>query len=248
MEVSENMTFSAKNDKAILNAVSWAPGESRWVSTLISGPPRVMSHLLISCLAVGLCNLGASFTARKKSSHISFFRSQMLDREGKREKILEGKLREIKIKLKKQNEQQTLELLKQAEKLSEDIKVQEEAPKAKPSLEEGSSKLFFFCRHHRIIFWPFSVLIGTAEGEFNQMIEEELQRRIKELEAHDNPKKSPRVRKKKEEDADDASDGEEPHEEAVNGTQNGEHTNGTTNGHHHENGDNESEVDVERET
>lgn len=71
---------------------------------------------------------------------------QMLDRESKREKILEGKLREIKIKLKKQQEQEvaraTAELLaRQAEKAAEEVKATEEAPKIIPTLSEGIWKL-----------------------------------------------------------------------------------------------------------
>jgi hypothetical protein len=64
----------------------------------------------------------------------------MLDRESKREKILEGKLREIKIKLKKQQEEETRAaelLLRQAEIAAEDIKAQEETPKVKPSMSHG---------------------------------------------------------------------------------------------------------------
>lgn len=98
-----------------------------------------MSRLLISCLAVGLCNEFAHTILLLRRP------PQMLDRENKREKILEGKLREIKIKLKKQQEQQALELLRQAEKTSEDIKAQEEAPKAKPSLEQSRSSVVVFC-------------------------------------------------------------------------------------------------------
>lgn len=60
----------------------------------------------------------------------------MLDREGKREKILEGKLREIRIKLKKQQEQQEL-LLRQAEKAAEEIK---EEPQVKPQLNQCENK------------------------------------------------------------------------------------------------------------
>ena len=67
----------------------------------------------------------------------------MLDRENKREKILEGKLREIKIKLKKQQEQQEARasdlLARQAEKAAEDVKTQEEVPLVKPSLSQSKS-------------------------------------------------------------------------------------------------------------
>lgn len=70
--------------------------------------------------------------------HLFLSFRQMLDRESKREKILEGKLREIKIKLKKQMEQQEARaaalLAKEAEKAAvEEIKAQEEVPKVKPS-------------------------------------------------------------------------------------------------------------------
>lgn len=61
----------------------------------------------------------------------------MLDRESKREKILEGKLREIKIKLKKQQEQQEARandlLARQAEKNAEEVKPAE----VKPSLSQS---------------------------------------------------------------------------------------------------------------
>jgi hypothetical protein len=63
----------------------------------------------------------------------------MLDRESKREKILEGKLREIKIKLKKQQEEEARAaemLLRQAENAAENIKAAEEA-KAKPSMAQS---------------------------------------------------------------------------------------------------------------
>jgi len=65
----------------------------------------------------------------------------MLDRESKREKILEGKLREIKIKLKKQVELQDAKvsdlLQLQAEMPPEDNKVQDDLPKIKPELVQG---------------------------------------------------------------------------------------------------------------
>lgn len=111
-------------------------------------------------------------------------------------------------------------------------------------------------------YFKILALIETAENEFNQLIEEELQRRIKEHEAHEHPekpRKSPKNRKKKEEHEEVAHDSDkEEHEEDVavlNGTanvQNGhEHTNGvTTNGHtngttngHHENGHNKNGFD-----
>ena len=67
----------------------------------------------------------------------------MLDRESKREKILESKLREIKIKLKKQAEQQDavysdlLEL--QAELPPEDLEkdADDGLPKIKPEVVQG---------------------------------------------------------------------------------------------------------------
>lgn len=69
----------------------------------------------------------------------------MLDRESKREKILEGKLREIKIKLKKQQEQQEARasdlLLRQAEKTAEDGKTQQEVPMVKPSVSQGKGNV-----------------------------------------------------------------------------------------------------------
>lgn len=67
----------------------------------------------------------------------------MLDRESKREKILEGKLREIKIKLKKQLEEEARAaelLLRQAEVTADDIKAQEEMPKVKSSTSQGKLK------------------------------------------------------------------------------------------------------------
>ena len=65
----------------------------------------------------------------------------MLDRESKRERILEGKLREIKIKLKKQVELQDAKvsdlLQLQAEMPPEENKVQDDLPKIKPELVQG---------------------------------------------------------------------------------------------------------------
>lgn len=65
----------------------------------------------------------------------------MLDRESKREKILEGKLREIKIKLKKQLEDEARaaeQLLRQAE-TTDTSKAQEEV-KAKPTMAQSKYK------------------------------------------------------------------------------------------------------------
>lgn len=182
----------------------------------------------------------------------------MLDRESKREKILEGKLREIKIRLRKQQEQQDSKaadlLLRQAEKAAaEEIKTHEELPKVKPSLDQGSvNKLFCFFRF-KFFFFLLLVLIESAENEFNQMIEEEIQRRIKEQEAHDQPEKPKRSRSHKKKDGlSDApveSETDEHHSEtpATNGTAN-EQTNGTSNGHHHENGHNENGTATKHET
>ncbi|CAG9806675.1 unnamed protein product [Chironomus riparius] len=170
MEVSENMSFSAKNDKAILNA--------------------------------------------------------MLDRESKREKILEGKLREIKIKLKKQVELQDAKvsdlLQLQAEMPPEENKVQDDLPKIKPELVQA--------------------LIETADKDFFSMINEETQKRIKALDndGHDKPKKSKGHKKKHEDDGTDTETHMEHSTEepvSINGI-NGHHENGTaTNGYHNnENG------------
>lgn len=66
----------------------------------------------------------------------------MLDRESKREKILEGKLREIKIKLKKQKEEEARNaelLLRQAENAAENIKAQDEA-EGKPTTAQSKWK------------------------------------------------------------------------------------------------------------
>lgn len=71
----------------------------------------------------------------------------MLDRESKREKILEGKLREIKIKLKKQLEEEAKAaelLLRQAEIAADDIKAQEDMPKVKSSTSQSKFKLGAF--------------------------------------------------------------------------------------------------------
>lgn len=77
----------------------------------------------------------------------------MLDRESKREKILEGKLREIKIKMKKQQELQEARisdlLSLQAEKPPDEIKVQDDLPKVKSSLSQGN--LFILKKKKKII-------------------------------------------------------------------------------------------------
>lgn len=65
----------------------------------------------------------------------------MLDRESKREKILEGKLREIKIKLKKQHELQDAKvsdlLQLQAEMPPAENKIIDDLPKIKPEQIQG---------------------------------------------------------------------------------------------------------------
>lgn len=110
----------------------------------------------------------------------------MLDREGKREKILEGKLREIRIKLKKQQEQQEF-LLRQVDKTAEDIKdeteVKAQLSKSELSMFHTVTKLSEFrgkSINPALFFMSLTVLIETAEREFHQATEEELQRRIKD--------------------------------------------------------------------
>lgn len=171
----------------------------------------------------------------------------MLDRESKREKILEGKLREIKIKLKKQQEQQEARakdlLARQAEKAIEEVKAQEEVPLVKPSLSQSKENCQPAGVNYLNIHYLSPALIETAVIEFNQMIEEELQRRIAEQETqeqNENYKKSPKIEKKKENGLSGPveSDNEEQKHDlhAENGTQNGHQSNGTSNGHHDENG------------
>lgn len=81
----------------------------------------------------------------------------MLDRENKREKILEGKLREIKIKLKKQQEAADL-LARQAEKAVEDVK--DDVPLVKPSLSQSMSN---FLRLSTECEFCFSLLIHSYD-------------------------------------------------------------------------------------
>lgn len=82
------------------------------------------------------------------------------------------------------------------------------------------------------------------------MIEEEIQRRIKEQEQHEQHekhKKSPKVHKKKDEAIDEAQLNTDS-TPAANGAANGTHVNnGTTNGNHHENGDDENESVAEED-
>lgn len=66
--------------------------------------------------------------------------TKMLDRESKREKILEGKLREIKIKLRKQQEQMESRasemLARQSEKSADEVKAEEQL-KLMPSTSQS---------------------------------------------------------------------------------------------------------------
>jgi hypothetical protein len=78
-------------------------------------------------------------------------------------------------------------------------------------------------------------LIETAENEFNLVVEEEIQRRIKEQETQDEQdkkRKSPKLKKRDDTDAtapDSDTDNQKQSQEA-------DLENGTENGHHHENG------------
>lgn len=182
---------------------------------------------------------------------------QMLDRESKREKILEGKLREIKIKLKKQQEQAEARasalLAAQAEKANEEVKVQEEPLKVIPSLDQGKRREPVCEQLEAKFAFPIPVLIETAETEFYQMVEEELQRRAKEVELpdhHEKPKKASKSKPKV--DSSDAlvdsdTDDQQPEvAENGNGHDNGHHVNGATNGHTngHSNGHTNGHSDV----
>lgn len=105
----------------------------------------------------------------------------MLDREGKREKILEGKLREIRIKLKKQHEQEQL-ALRQAEKATDEIKDEPEVKVAlsQSKFERGEMRFHTTGRCSLALSLMLSVLIETAEREFHEATAEEVQKRIKE--------------------------------------------------------------------
>lgn len=74
----------------------------------------------------------------------------MLDRESKREKILEGKLREIKIKLKKQADEslKIMDLLPLQAELppEEKEKVEDDLPKIKPELVQSKLKFFIIVK------------------------------------------------------------------------------------------------------
>lgn len=95
-----------------------------------------------------------------------------------------------------------------------------------------------------------TALIDTAVSEFNEMIEEEIQRRIKEQETHEHQekqKKSPKVQRNKEDGSLEQfeSDSEEFPQETLteNRAVNGHPSNGTSNGHHNVNGHNENNVE-----
>jgi hypothetical protein len=96
-----------------------------------------------------------------------------------------------------------------------------------------------------------SVLIEGAEKEFNEMIEEELQRRIKEQEDQEqitqNSKKLYRSRKHQDGSVDESSN-ETDSEDRQETTQNGIHSNGTSNGNHQANGHNENGNALKSET
>lgn len=85
------------------------------------------------------------------------------------------------------------------------------------------------------LFTLHAVLIQSTENEFNLMIEEEIQRRIKEQEAQDQQdkmRKSPRLKKRDDTDA----TGPESEIDDQQNSQDAAIENGTSNGHHHENG------------
>lgn len=90
-------------------------------------------------------------------------------------------------------------------------------------------------------------MIETAETEFYQMVEEEIQHRIKEQEAQEehDKKRLPKVHKTKNENGSDTEDHQDENSLTMNG--NGTHSNGSANGHHRENGHNENGNNVELE-
>lgn len=156
----------------------------------------------------------------------------MLDRESKRERILEGKLREIRIKIKKEQE----EAAKAAQQAALAAEMKDEMPTLKPSNSE-SEQLETIVDECSVIAFVL-VLIDSAEMEFNDAVEEELQRRIKEEEedhSQAQEKKSHKPRKKREGENGDSKDTDVDDELDDLPVTNG-HSNGTSNGHHHENG------------
>jgi hypothetical protein len=162
----------------------------------------------------------------------------MLDRESKREKILEGKLREIKIKLKKQYDLQDAkvsDLLQLQAIMPPEEKVQDDLPKIKPELVQSKKDLIFFYFKRNLLSCSLAVLIESADKDFFAMINEETQRRIKDLEHDgiDKPRKSPKGHKHKPSSSsdvhhDDQSTEAEPDTE-ITSEQNGNHEN--ENGH-----------------
>jgi hypothetical protein len=123
MEVSENMTTSGKNDKAILNAVS-SPFvfHSDFRALVACNEPFVTSGVVV-----------AGTRSELPSTLPLSSRFQMLDRESKRERILEGKLREIRIKIKKEQE----EAAKAAQQAALAAEMKDETPVLKHSTSEG---------------------------------------------------------------------------------------------------------------
>lgn len=84
------------------------------------------------------------------------------------------------------------------------------------------------------LFTVHAVLIQSTENEFNLMIEEEIQRRIKEQEAQDQQdkmRKSPRLKKRDDTDV----TGPESETDDQQNSQDAAVENKTSNGHHHEN-------------
>lgn len=88
-------------------------------------------------------------------------------------------------------------------------------------------------------------LVEVAENEFTLVIEEEIQRRIKEQDTQDRQDNMHKTSKpyKRQDETDEISQGSDTEEQyndedfETNGKQNGhENLNGTSNGHHHENG------------
>lgn len=82
------------------------------------------------------------------------------------------------------------------------------------------------------VFFLHSALVEVAENEFNLMVEEEIQRRIKEQETHDQQDKM-RTKLKKHDDAD--ATGPESETDDQQRSQEVAHENGTSNGHLHVN-------------
>lgn len=85
------------------------------------------------------------------------------------------------------------------------------------------------------LFTVRTALIEAAENEFNLVVEEEIQRRIKEQEEQDQQdkmRKSPKLKKRDDTDA----TGPESDADEQRLSQDAQLENGTENGHHQENG------------